>query len=84
MGTSLAAMNMPHTTGTPSPLSNMGDISERSRECTEAEQERCVAAGALARLVGKLLWETKLKVGDAVGVIDCGSLKHLLTEIPSL
>jgi len=84
MGTSLAAMNMPHTTRTPSPLSNMGDISERSRERTEAEPERCVAVEAIARLVGKLLGETRLKVGDAVGVIHCGSPKRLLTEILSL
>jgi len=56
MGTSLAAMNMPHTTGTPSPLSNIGDILERSRECTEAERERCVAAEEIARLVRKLFW----------------------------
>jgi len=84
MRTSLAAMNMPHTTEIPSPPPNMGDISERSREHTEAEPERCVAAGAIARLVGKLLGETRLKVRDAVGVIHCGSLKRLLTEILSL
>jgi len=54
MGTNLAAMNMPHTLGTQSPLSNIGDISERSRERTEAKRERCIAAEAIARLVGKL------------------------------
>jgi len=53
MGTSLAAMNMPHTLGTASPLSNIGDILESGRECTEAERERCVAVEAIARLVGK-------------------------------
>ena len=84
MGTSLGAMNMPHTTGTPSPPPNMGDISESSRERTEAEPERCIAAGAIARPVGKLLGETRLKVEDAVGVIHCRSLKDLLTEILSL
>ena len=39
IGTSLAAMNMPHALGTASPFSNIGDISERGRECTEAERE---------------------------------------------
>jgi len=77
-------MNMPHTTGTPSPLPTMGDISEISRERTEAEPEKCVAAGAIPRPVGQLLGETRLKVGDAAGVINRGSLKTLLTEILSL
>jgi len=40
MGTSFAGMNMPHTTGTPSPLSNIGDISEKSRELKEVERKR--------------------------------------------
>ena len=84
IGTSLADMNMPHTPGTVSPLSNIGDISERSRECTEAEREWCVAAEAMARLVGKLLREIRLQVGAAVGVIHCGSQKRLLTEVLSL
>jgi len=84
MGTSFAAMNMPHTTGTPSRPPNMGEISERSRERMEAEAEKCVAAGAIARPVGKLLGETRPKVVDAVGIIHRGSLKTLVTEILSL
>jgi len=83
MGTSLAAMNMPHTLRTASPLSNIGDILESGRECTEAERERCVAVEAIARLVGKLLGETRLQVGVAGGVIHCGSPKRLLTQILS-
>jgi len=37
MGTSLVVMNIPHTGGTGSALSNIGNISEPSRERTEAE-----------------------------------------------
>ena len=55
MGTSLAVMNIPNTPGTASPLSNMENVLERSRQCTEAEGEWCVAAEAITRLVGKLL-----------------------------
>ena len=84
MGTSLAAMTIPHTPGTASPLSNIADISERSRKRMEAEGERCVATEAIARLVGKLLGETRLQVRIAVGVIHYGSQKRLLTEIVSL
>ncbi|KAG0643598.1 hypothetical protein HOY80DRAFT_1032266 [Tuber brumale] len=51
---------MPHTPGTPSPLSNIGDISERSRERPEAERKRFIAAEEIARLVGKLLGGTRL------------------------
>ena len=84
MGTSLAVMNMPHTTGILSPLSNIGDITERSRERTEAERERCDAAEAIARTVGKLLGKERLQVRVAVWMIHCGSPKRLLTEILSL
>ena len=63
---------------------NMGHISERSREHTEAQPERYVSAWTIARPVVKLLGETRLKVGDVVGVIHCGSLKRLLTDILSL
>lgn len=80
MGTSLAAMNIPHTPGTASPLSNMGNSMERSREHTEAEGEWCVAAEAIARLVGKLLGEARLQVRIAVGVIHWWR-QRLLTEI---
>ncbi|PUU82668.1 hypothetical protein B9Z19DRAFT_1120241 [Tuber borchii] len=44
-------------TETPSPVSKIGDISERSMERTETGRERCVAAEAIAWLVGKLLGE---------------------------
>jgi len=81
VGTSLAAVNMPHTPGTASPLSNFGDISERSRERTKAERERYVAAEAITRLVEKLLKKTRLQVKVTVEVIHCKSPKHLLTEI---
>ncbi|RPB04035.1 hypothetical protein L873DRAFT_1800046 [Choiromyces venosus 120613-1] len=83
VGTSLAVMNMPHTPGTASPLSNIaiGDISERSRERTKAERERYVAAEAVTGLVEKLLKKTRLQVRVTVEVIHCKSPKHLLTEI---
>jgi len=84
MGSSPAAMNMPHTLGTASPLSNIGDILERGRECTEAERERYVAAEGITMLVGKLLGETRLQVGVDGGVIHCWSPKRLLTQILSL
>ena len=89
IGTNLADMNMPHmnmphTLGTASPLSNIGDILERSIECTEAQREWYVAEKAMARLVGKLLRETRLQVGAAIEVIHCKSPKGLLTEILSL
>jgi len=84
MGTSLAAMNMPHTLGTASPLSNIGDILRRGWECAEAEREQCIAAEAIARRVGKLLGEMRLQAGVAGGVIRCGSPKRLLTQILSL
>ena len=45
MGTSLAAMNIPHTGGTGSPLSNIRNISEPSRERTEAGGGWLVAGG---------------------------------------
>ena len=67
MGASLAAMNVPHTPGTASPLSNIGDISERGRECTEAERERCAAAEAIARPVGKLLGRRGYRSGSLWG-----------------
>ena len=82
--TSLAALNMPQAPGTVSRLSNMGDISERSRERTRAGWERYVAAKAITRLVEKLLKKTRLQVKVTVEVIHCESLKHLLTEIMSL
>ena len=82
--TSLADMNMPYTPGTASPLFNIGNILERSIECTEAQREWYVAAEAMARLVGKLLRETRLQVGAAVEVIHRKSPKRLLTEILSL
>ena len=81
VGTSLAAVNMPRTPGTASPRSNFGDISERSRERTKAEEERYVAAEAITRLVEKLLKKTRLQVKVTVEVIHCKSPKHLLTEI---
>jgi nucleotide-binding universal stress UspA family protein len=83
VGTSLAAVSMPHTPGTASPLSNfaIGDISERSRERTKAERERYVAAEAITRMVEKLLKKTRLQVRVTVEVIHCKSPKHLLTEI---
>jgi len=86
VGTSLAAVNMPHTPGTASPLSNIGigDISERSRERTKAERERYVAVEAITRLVEKLLKKTRLQVKVTVEVIHCKSPKHLLTEIVCL
>ncbi|PUU75874.1 hypothetical protein B9Z19DRAFT_1130569 [Tuber borchii] len=43
MGTSLAAMKI----ATASPSSNIGDISERSREHTEAQQE-CILLGSFS------------------------------------
>jgi len=67
VATSLVAMNMPHTPGTAFPLSNIGDISERSTECTEAERERCIAAEAMARPVGKLMRRRDWRSGSLWG-----------------
>jgi len=66
MGTILAAINIPHTPGIASLLSNTADISERSRKCTEAEGELCLATEVITRLVGKLFGETRLQVRIAV------------------
>ncbi|CUS13072.1 unnamed protein product [Tuber aestivum] len=63
MGTSLAAMNMPHTPGTCSPISNIGDVSERSSERMEGERRRFIAVEAITRLVEKLLGESRRNVG---------------------
>ncbi|PWW72573.1 hypothetical protein C7212DRAFT_347946 [Tuber magnatum] len=86
MGTSFVAINMPHAPGTLSLLSNIGDISKRSREYKMGPQEWCIAAEAIARLVGKLWRETEtgLEVGVDLGVIYCRSPKRLLIEIWSL
>ncbi|CUS15828.1 unnamed protein product, partial [Tuber aestivum] len=62
VGTSLAAMNRHHTPATVSPLSNIGDISERSRERTIGERKRYVAAEAVIRQID--LMEPTLVVLD--------------------
>jgi len=63
MWTSLAAMHMPHTPGTCSPISNIGDVLERSSERTEGERRRFIAVEAITRLVEKLLGESRGHVG---------------------
>jgi len=84
METSLTALNMLQEPGTASTLSNMGDISERSRERMRARRERYVAADTITRLVEKLLKKTRLQVKVTIEVINCESPQHLLTEMVSL
>jgi len=67
MGTSLAAMNMPHTPETCSPISNIGDVSERSSERTEGQRSRFIAVEENNRLVEKLSQESRRHVASLSG-----------------